>query len=327
MKIPYPFDREAAVQLAGVLEREGNLHAAMQLWWRICAVDPYAHGAREKVAELTYDINASLIRPGNDEGAELLLRIIALAPPTARLAAAYFEILGKRLESQPRRQRPGSVVLGLGSGRCGTTTLSYAMTGVAQACATHENPPMFYWRPLEAQLSFHIQRFRILRQYFAIVFDAAYWWLNSQPRILAEFSDAKVIGLYRETEACVESFMTQKGFGKGSLNHWATWPNDIWAASPGDPSLPSYEIPPTADSDPDAAKRAMLRRYVSEYNESLVRLAAAQPQRVLLVRTEDLSDPDSYARMSDFLGCELRMPSVSLNVGTSSDSAKGAMMY
>jgi hypothetical protein len=121
--------------------------------------------------------------------------------------------------------------------------------------------------------------------------------------------------------------MTQKGSGKGTLNHWAALGNGIWATSPADPCLPTYAMPGSPISDPDIAKRSMLVRYVTEYNDALERLAEAIPQRVLLVRMEELNSAATYARMSEFLGFELPQPDSALNVRTSSDGTKPEMTF
>jgi Sulfotransferase domain len=313
-------DKQAKIRLAESLEQQGDMKAAADAWWNVCAMDPYDRDSRVRFAELMYDINVPVIAAGGVVRSRVLLRMIGLAFPTARMSSAYFDNLRKLFHSAPKREQRGIVVLGIGSGRCGSTTLAYALGRVSNVCATHENPPMLYWEPLEEQLSFHVERFRILTQYFAVVFDAAYWWLNSLERIFAEFRDTKVIGLCRETQSCVESYMAHKGSGKGSLNHWAIPGNGIWATSPGDPSLPSYEAPPSLVADPDAAKRAMITRYVTEYNARVARLAEAYPDRVLVVRMEDLNDAGTYARISAFLGCEVGMPDVVLNVGRTPDS-------
>jgi hypothetical protein len=257
----------------------------------------------------------------------MLLKMLDLWFPTSRLAGAYLDTLRDLLSPLPRRAQRGLVVLGIGSGRCGSTTLTYAMKRVSGACATHENPPSIYWQPCEEQLSCHVERFRLLTQYFAVVFDASYWWLNARERIFREFPQAKPIGLYRDTQSCVESFMAQKGSGKGSLNHWAPPDNGIWATSTGDPCLPSYPLPETSAVDPDGAKRSMLERYVGEYNDALARLAESMPERVLLARTEELNSAETYARMSDFVGFELPRPEAALNVGTSADGIKPEMTF
>jgi hypothetical protein len=162
----------------------------------------------------------------------------------------------------------------------------------------------------------------LLADYHSLVFDAAHWWLNSLERVFAELPDCKAVGLARETRACVRSFLSIKGKGPGTLNHWAVHGNGIWATSPGDPTYPSYRVPTQAISDPDAAKAAHIERYVVEYNERLASLAAANPGRMLLLRTEELSEPAAAQRIGQFAGVEIAMPQKSLNVGGNADSDK-----
>jgi hypothetical protein len=265
--------------------------------------------------------------PGTLERSRRLLRLCGQSFPTETLRNAYFENLRSILQRKPKRAEPGRLVLGTGAGRCGSTTLSGAFAGLPEACSTHENPPVVYWIPPEEQLQFQIDRFRLLVQYYGIVFDACHGWLNVLPRLFGEFPGLKVIGLYRDVEPCVASFLRQKGLGKQTINHWATLGNGIWTTSPGDPWYPTYAVPNSLLADPDAAKRAMIWRYVTEYNQALQETAAAHHDRVLLVRTEELSDPQTAARMSQFLGFELRMPAKSLNVGDAKDSDKVDMTF
>jgi hypothetical protein len=187
------------------------------------------------------------------------------------------------------------------------------------ACSTHENAPGIYWQPAEEQLRFHVERFRLLRQHFSVVADASYWWLNARQRLWAEFPDAKLVALVRETSSCVESFMKQKGFGPGTLNHWAPPGNGVWQPAPLDPCLPKYPVPPDAATNPDGAKRAMLARYITDYNRQLDEIAAAEPARLIIVRMEELSSPATSARLSAFLGVRVAAPSAALNVGTTAD--------
>jgi uncharacterized protein YozE (UPF0346 family) len=327
MNYALEFDKGTAIRIAELLEQDGKLEAAANVWWQLGARNPHERQPRERFAELAYEAHEFAKRRPDVAKSRSLLRLMSLSFPTHKLASAYFDNLRQLLESKPKRAQPGKVIVGLGSGRCGSTTLTSAMRGVPDACATHENPPPLFWEPFEEQLRVHIERFRILTQYFAVVFDSAHWWLNSLERIFGECPDLKAIGLWRETDSCVQSFMQQKGTGQGSLNHWAVPGNGIWSASPADPWYPGYAVPASSVSDPDGAKRALVTRYVTEYNQALERIAATHLDRLLLVRTEHLSNADAYARMSDFLGLEVPMPAVPLNVGNTADGNKPELTF
>src|SRR5262249_11185567 len=62
-------------------------------------------------------------------------------PPTETLRAAYFENLELLLKKRPKRQVPGQIVFGLGTGRCGSTSLTALLGTIAESRSTHENPP------------------------------------------------------------------------------------------------------------------------------------------------------------------------------------------
>jgi hypothetical protein len=245
--------------------------------------------------------------------------VISKGFPTKKVTAAYFANLDQWLARRVPRQRQGAVVLSVGPGRCGSTTMAAAFAAVDDSCATHENHPFIYWEPQEEQVRFHFDRLRSLAAYHAVVFDAAHWWLNVLERFFAEFPDAKVVGLVRETESCVQSFLNVKGRGAGSINHWASPANGIWVSNLWDPVYPHYPVPLDAPRDPEGAKAALVRRYVDEYHQALHGLSAAHPGRILLIRTEELSDSATSTRLSAHVGFPVTIPNAALNAGTVSD--------
>ena len=244
---------------------------------------------------------------------QLILSIIGRAYPTPALSAAYFENLNHLLSKRMKLASPGQLVLGLGTGRCGSTTLTALMATVDGSVCTHENPPLIFWDQQAEQVAFHLKRFELLRQYFPLVFDAAHWWLNVMDNLFATFPDSKVIGLYRDLEPCVRSFMRLKGSGHGSENHWVPPDNGIWQSSDWDAVYPTYPVPDFARVNPDHAKADVIRRYVSEYNRSLNSLADRFHGRVILIQTERLGRASEQQRMFHFVGLPGRLTSVHLN--------------
>ena len=255
---------------------------------------------------------------------------MSVSYPTRTLVAAYFENLRQLLRGRAKLSQPGEVVVGIGTGRCGSTTLSAAFGGVSNACATHENPPHIFWEPHEEQIRFHFDRLRILADYFPMVFDAAHWWLNVCPRLLAEFPRTRLIGLVRDTTTCVQSWLNLQGQGPGSKNNWAPPGNGIWRTVQWDPTFPTYPVPAGIEPGTDracAAKRMMITRYVTEYNQSLNELALAHPQRVMLIRTEKLNEPSTAARLRAFVGFEVTMPARSFNVSNNQEGIQPEFWY
>lgn len=299
------------------------LTAEAHRWAARRSADPYDRAAREALAQILLQMQGDRFPLGSVERGRHLLSVMGDAFPIAAAQDAYFTNLGQLLARRDRRSTSGQIVLGLGSGRCGSTSLTAMLAAIEGSCCTHENPPLLYWTPLAEQLDFHMKRFAALAKIFPLVFDASHWWLNALDVFFAHFPDGKVIGLHREVEACARSFLHRKGPGRGSINHWVPPANGIWRTNIWDPVYPTYPLPPNAEADPDGAKLDVIRRYVTEYNATLRHLAGRFPEKIILLRTEELDDPAAQRRVFDFVGVAGRpsegRPAPALNVGTAAD--------
>ncbi|MGD9724118.1 MAG: sulfotransferase [Pirellulales bacterium] len=321
MPLRLQFDRDTATRIADHFEHSDPKTAA-DMWLGLCADNPYHRPSRERFGDLLYRIEQPAYPLGTEKRSRFILRVMGNSFPTPLLTAAYFENLDLLLARRPLRDAPGLLVLGIGPGRCGSTTLAAALAALPATCSTHENPATIFWQPAVEQLQFHFARFQRLRERFAIVADCSHWWLNALDDVLAEFPEVKVLGLERDTASCSRSFAKIKGTGPGTLNHWAAPGNGIWAPSPGDPLYPTYAVPTRLLADPDAAKLALIERYVDEYNQGMREAAARHPLRMRVLRTDDLNSAETWQRISDFLGQSIARPPVAMNVGGTADSDK-----
>jgi hypothetical protein len=252
-----------------------------------------------------------------------LLQLIVACGPYPVLRDAYFDNLESLLAPRPRRMHPGRLVIGVGSGRCGSTSLTALVSSIAGACATHENPPLLDWQPRPAQLDLHIRRFALLAQYFPVVFDAAHWWLNAAPALVAAFPDLRFVGLIRDPDATTRSFLAIKGIGPGSFNHWVAADDGPWRASVWDHTYPDYPHPPLIGPADGSVKAALIGRYVREYHASLAALQRRWPDRALLLRTEDLSSARAQRRLYTFIGAGRGiLRDLRLNTSTIDDGAR-----
>jgi hypothetical protein len=323
MVLKVEFDDATAIKVAELFEREGMLTFAAKMWQSMCAGSPYQRAWRDRLAGLLAQLLLPSTPPASLARSRAILDVISQSFPTEPMRALYMTNLRQHLESsRSRRDQAGLIVLCASTGRSGSTTLAAAIAGLKDSCATHENPPAIDWEPAEEQVRFHFERLRLLADFHAVVFDASHWWLNVLGRFLGEFPHGRVIALVRETESCVRSFLQVKGRGAGTINHWAPAENGIWASTLGDPTYPEYAIDERLRSDPDAAKTAMIQRYVIQYNAALESLAAAYPDRVVRLRTEQLSSPGTAERLSALFGVPVTLPDAPLNVGTTVDSEK-----
>jgi hypothetical protein len=110
-----------------------------------------------------------------------------------------------------------------------------------------------------------------------------------------------------------------KSFGRGTKNHWVSYGNGIWRAARWDPTYPTYAVPENSERDPDGAKFELIVRYVREYNDRLHALAARWPEKIMLVRTEELNEAAAQKAIFDFAGVRGRVAKAELNVGTKAD--------
>ena len=232
-------------------------------------------------------------------------------------ASKYVRRLAELLPQPSVSPACSRLVVGLGAGRCGSTTLTRIVSGIRNACATHENPPLVTWPPTEAQRAVHFARFRLLLFHYQLVCDVAHWWLNMAEHVFAAFPTSLAIGLLRDEEACAKSFAAVKGNGPGSLNHWCA--GGAWRASAWDASYPTYPVDPSDQRPPDEIRLDQITQYVSDYNAALRAMARTHAGRVMLVHTEDLSAPATQEQIFQFVGMPGQYCDAVLNAGTLED--------
>jgi Sulfotransferase domain len=281
--------------------------------------DPYNHEIRKDLAERLFRPHRNDPPLGTVERGRLILDIIQDTFPTEALSRAYFENLDNVLKTRPVRRAPGKIVIGIGSGRNGSTSLAEMLSTIEESCCTHENPPLMCWIPHPEEIRFHLKRLQRLAGYFPVVVDVAHWWLNAVPEVLAQLPSSRVIGVTRDTESCARSFLKIKGTGAGSCNHWVPYGNGVWSAERWDPTYPTYAVPNQAYHDPDGAKYQLMMRYVREYNAAVYALAVRWPAKFIVLKTEDLGDSTAQRALFDFVGVNGAIKKVRLNIGTTRD--------
>jgi hypothetical protein len=259
--------------------------------WSNLGYDPYDKEACQEIANsLLKEMHDEPSGRGPLETCQRIIEIMGVSCPTEKLADEYFSNLELFLSGMVPLEKPGQLVIGLGPGRCGSTSLAAMLGTVPNSCCTHESPPPIFWNPQKEQVGFHIRRFRMLTRFYSLVSDVSHWWLNSIEQVVEQFPETRIVGLIRDHDECAMSFMRIQGFGKGSYNPWATRGDDFWRSGHWDPTYPSYPAPSYAHRSPDRAKLELITRYVKEYNAQLAEIARNALDRVKLVRTEELGE-------------------------------------
>jgi hypothetical protein len=318
---------EAPVRFAFGLQRLGLHRLAEEALEKVYASSPYDLPLGGSLANLVFDNRQGEYPIGSMERALFLLQTMDISFASRRVIEAYFENLEAMLLRRQRLETPGMIVLGLGSGRSGSTTLASLLGTIAGAKSTHENPVPVFWDPHPRQVEFHLRRFKLLSAFFPIVADCSVWWINLLETIFQALPTTRAIGVYRETEACVQSWSFKIVKDTPGYNPWAIPHNGIWQTYRGDPGFPHYELPGNARKDPDAARERLIRRYITDYNDRLQALAQRMPQRMLLLRTEELSEPSTLREISQFLGLRVAETPVHRNLAQKEPNAESGFWF
>lgn len=279
--------------------------------------NPYDIALGELLCDIAFDNRIVRHALKTSERGSIILAVLNGTFPSERVIEAYFENLSVLMRPCTQRSFPGLIVLGLGTGRVGSTSLSAMIATNSKVLATHENPVCIWWTPHPRQIDFHLRRFRLLTQYYPVVFDWAHWWLNAGDAVFGAFPTSKAIGIHRDVDATVQSLLRVESKRDNIV---ASMHNKLWGISQWNPMRPDYPVPEDVGGDRERARELMVRRYVNEYNSKMTALAERLPGRVLLLHTEELDDPSTGRKVSDFVDLEIKLPTMRRNVGDRENS-------
>lgn len=212
--------------------------------------------------------------------------------------------------------RSGRLVLGLGTGRSGSTSLTMLLQAQHNTYASHEHPPLLHWHGREDLLNFHVRHFELLTQRFDFVSDVSHWWLPRIPLLVARFPGLKAVVLMRDKEETIQSFLRIKGGDrKGAANHWVSHDGTYWGKARWDPCYPCYSKTTTRDA---------LEAYWNEYYGTSRELAETYPDNLMMFKTRSLSDKAGQSRILEFCGFQnpVLLDNVHANRSTIQDGIK-----
>jgi len=110
------------------------------------------------------------------------------------------------------RQR---LIFGLGSGRCGTTSLAHLFNIQINTFCTHEryikSKFKMPFEPIESEKETFVRSlFEMTNWNIPVVGDIAYYWLHYVPWVMAYIEDPIFVCLKRTKEKTIESFINAK---------------------------------------------------------------------------------------------------------------------
>jgi len=180
------------------------------------------------------------------------------------------------------------IIIGIGTGRCGTLTLSRLLNLQPDAHIMHEKQPHLPWDMEDTKLiKEHLADLHRREERFKFVGDVAFYWLPYLPRLFREFTDMKVVGLWREKEGFIKSSI--------KLLHSPIWtkdgehqehPNPVW-----EKSFPSYEA---------QSRTEVLGMFWEDYNAQM--FALEKKGQVKTFPMEMLNEEESQDVLFDYLG-------------------------
>ncbi|MEX0921387.1 MAG: hypothetical protein WD489_05965 [Rhodovibrionaceae bacterium] len=231
-----------------------------------------------------------------------LSRFPASAYPQELMLAMLREELAERnggteaidLNADPAAR--GRLILGLGTGRCGSTSFTQLLQAQPGGCFSHEHPTVLPWAAATPGLRFHLQRFTLLTQLFDFTGDVAHWWLPSLQGVMSFFPNFRAVVLRRDKQETIESFIKVKeGEGKGSVNHWVAHDGSYWKHVPWDRCYPKYPVKTARDG---------IARYWDDYYAAAGKLAGAHPDKLRIFDMELLGSPAGQEEILRFCGFE-----------------------
>ena len=177
------------------------------------------------------------------------------------------------------------IIFGLGTGRCGTMSLSNLLSYQDDCLISHElgGLPWLTWSP-STSLEPFLDKINTRSESF--VGDVSFYSLPYASVLMSRYSDVKFVILKRDKEETIKSYI-KKTQGR---NHWmphngSKWRLDIW-----DRCYPKFDV---------KTKEEALSCYYDHYYD----LCQQLPQdKCFWLNTEDLNSREKSIKMLEFCG-------------------------
>jgi len=184
-----------------------------------------------------------------------------------------------------------TILIGCGTGRCGTVSLSRLVNSGEGAVCTHERRPLLPWVLDEDLLLERIRYFEGSDS--TLVGDVAYFHLPYLERLLEALPEARVICLERDRKEVIESFLWWTNW----QNRWQDHDGIEWVKNPvWDLTYPKFDMA--------LSKSEAIGEYWDHYHAQIRALAEGHPGRVRIFEIEALNSREGQDRIFDFLGVQ-----------------------
>lgn len=178
-----------------------------------------------------------------------------------------------------------SVIFGIGSGRCGTQSLSVLLNSQEESRFTHEvSTNEIPWQRDVARFNKTLNEVKSRPEKF--VGDVAFYHLQYSKEIFA--SDGKIIILKRRRQETIESFLSKSP----KANHWFEGLESPWLLSGWDKCFPKFAT---------TNRREAIGLYYDHYYDLCNQL---DQNKCFWIKTEDLNNEPRVLEMLTWCGFE-----------------------
>ena len=210
-----------------------------------------------------------------------------LPPPADVLPPVEHKSVQEDLD--PGRQQ---IIIGLGTGRCGTHSLAQLLNRQPNTNVTHEinNRPFLPW---DRDLRKLKQFFNIIDaklKIFNTVGDVAFYHLPYVDKLIEQYpTKVKFIAIKRDSTAVIKSYLKWSH----ELNFWMKHDGTKWPYSEWDICYPKYDV---------EKKIEALQLYLDEYKHTVDRYRQEYPGRFFLMEVEHLNNKNNISDLLNFCG-------------------------
>jgi hypothetical protein len=181
------------------------------------------------------------------------------------------------------------IVVGLGTGRCGTQSLSALLSMQPESNVLHERHRFrVRWHGAESEIDDLLRWCREASD-LRLVGDVGFYYLPSVEYILSQQPDVKFPCMQRDREDTVTSYMRKTR----RRNHWVRHRGIVYRHNDWDDCYPKYD---------GLSKAEAIGRYWDEYYERATQFEQTYPTNFRVFPTDALNSETGQHEILSFLG-------------------------
>ncbi len=199
------------------------------------------------------------------------------------------------------------VILGIGSGRCGTLSLANLLDRQPGCHVTHERRPLLHWDATDRAEIVRHRISRLCRHTAETVGDVSSAYLPYLEETFRQLPDVRVVCMKRPCEEVAQSFGNWLDrVHVVPTDHWSQQPADGWYHDPvWSVMFPKYAV---------SCREEGIRQYWNDYYEQVDSLLHRFPDNIRVFQSTDLNDESARRELLSFTGVPLSQQVVDASI-------------